>query len=289
MDSSNNLETSPSAQSAYSSKLVSVVIPTYKRYAYLDLTLKSILSQTHTQLEILVVADGDDAQTKLVVDNQHDARVRYLYVPRAGFPAVPRNEGLRKSQGSLLAFCDDDDLWYPSKLAEQIPYLLDGPYGMCTTDYDYIDQNGTLLDSVNYYQNYYGPIDWRTFFPSMGFICNAAGLFTREVYERVGGVNEDPKLRAHEDFEYWMRVLYEFKGYFIDRKLVSYRLHQGSIQKNNPWKVLQNRLTLHRSLKNTLPIPTTMYARKCAKIFAHYLFNQFPFSERLVRRLQGRR
>lgn len=276
-------------ESDSSDKLVSVVIPTFKRYAFLDVTLKSILAQTHRNLEILVVADGDDPETKQVVANQNDPRAQYHFVDHAGFPAVPRNEGLRRAKGDFLAFCDDDDLWYPTKLEEQLPYLLTGEYGMCTTDYDYIDQNGKLLDSVNYYRKYYGPIDWKTFFPSMGFICNAAGVFTREVYERVGGVNEDPKLRAHEDFEFWMRVLYESKGYFISRKLVSYRVHQGSIQRNNPRKVLQNRLTLHRSLKKTLAIPSTMYARKFAKILVHYLFNQFPVSERLFRTMQGRR
>ncbi len=272
-----------------SDKLVSVVIPTYKRDAFLDLTLKSIVAQTHSNLEVLVVADGDDAATKRVVENQKDPRVRYLHVNHAGFPAVPRNEGLRQSKGDLLAFCDDDDLWYPTKLEEQIPVLRSGEYGMCTTDYDYIDQHGTLLNSVNFYRQYYGPVDWRIFFHSMGFICNAAGVFTRDVYDRVGGVNEDPKLKAHEDFEYWMRVLYVSKGYFINRKLVSYRLHQGSIQKTNPWKSFQNRLTLHRSMKKTLSISNTMYARKCAKIFVHYLFNQFPVSERLFRNVQGRR
>jgi teichuronic acid biosynthesis glycosyltransferase TuaG len=282
------LELGPSVKSDSSDLLVSVVIPAFKRYGFLDLTLKSILAQTHKNLEVLVVADGDDIETRKVVANQTDSRAKYLFVNHAGFPAVPRNEGLRQSQGDLLAFCDDDDLWYPTKLAEQIPWLLSGEYGMCTTDYDYIDQNGALLDNVNYYQKYYGPIDWSTFFPSMGFICNAAGMFTREVYELVGDVNEDPRLRAHEDFEYWMRVLFVCKGYFLDRKLVSYRIHQGSIQKNSPWKVFQNRLILQRSLKKTLDIPNAMYARKCAKIFIHYLFNQFPASEKLFRVLQRR-
>ncbi len=275
-------------KSDVSDKLVSVVIPTFKRHSFLDLTLKSIRAQTHTNLEVLVIADGDDAETKQVVDNQQDPRVRYLSVSHVGFPAVPRNEGLRQSKGELLAFCDDDDLWYPTKLEGQIPALLSGQYGMCTTDYDYIDENGRLLTTVNYYRKYYGPIDWRTFFPSMGFICNAAGLFTREVYDRVGGVNEDPKLRANEDFEFWMRVLYEYKGYFINRNLVSYRVHQGSIQKNSPWTAYQNRLALHRSLKKSLSIPRTMYARKRAKIFARYLFDRYPATEKLFRIIQRR-
>ena len=110
------IETRSSVESDSSDKLVSVVIPTYKRYAYLDLTLKSILAQTHGNLEVLVVADGDDGETKEIVENQKDPRARYLYVNHAGFPAVPRNKGLRQAKGDLLAFCDDDDLWYPTKL-----------------------------------------------------------------------------------------------------------------------------------------------------------------------------
>ena len=268
---------------------ISIIIPTYNSASHLKEAIESVLNQTYSDLEIMIIDDGSTDKTKQVVENQKDPRAKYLHVSHAGFPAVPRNEGLRESEGDLLAFCDDDDLWYPTKLEEQIPVLLSGEYGMCTTDYDYIDQDGKLLHGVNHYRKYYGPIDWKTFFPSMGFICNAAGLFTREVFERVGGVNEDPKLRAHEDFEYWMRVLYESKGYFINRKLVSYRLHQGSIQKNNPWKVFKNRLTLHRSLKKTLSIPTTVYARKYAKLCVHYLFDRFPASERLFRTLQGHR
>lgn len=268
--------------------LVSVIVPTYKRQDYLVLTLQSILAQTHRDVELLVVADGHDELTETVVRDLSDSRAKYLFTPHAGFPAVPRNEGLRNSQGSLLAFCDDDDIWHPTKLAEQIPVLRDGNFGMCATDYDYVDQDGVKTDQRNYYDNYHGPISWQTFFHSMGFICNATGLFTREVYERIGDVNEDPQLKANEDYEYWMRVLYEFDGFLMKEKLVSYRVHQGSIQKNSAWRVLQSRRALHKSMKRSLAIPNADHLRKSAKLWFHFVCDQYPFARRVLRRVQGR-
>lgn len=270
-----------------SSSLVSVIVPTYKRHDYLALTLESILAQTHQNLEVLVVSDGDDDLTKAVVGGLSDSRLKYLFIEHSGRPAVPRNEGLRQAQGDMLAFCDDDDIWLTRKLESQITVLSDG-FQMCTTDYSYIDQNGEELDRENYYDKYHGPFDWQTFFQSMGFICNAAVLFTRKAFERVGFVNESVELRAYEDFEYWMRMLYRNKGFFINRKLVAYRVHEGSIQRDEPRKVLDQRLALHRSLRETINIPSVDYYRKYVKLLCHYGFDRWPMTKKIFRTLQGR-
>ena len=267
---------------------VSVIVSTYQRPEFLGLTLASIVAQTYENLETIVVSDGHDTATEAVVSELNDPRVTYCYTPHAGFPAVPRNEGLRRSTGDFLAFCDDDDLWYPEKIAEQVPLLQEGKYGMCTTDYDYVDQHGKRLARQNFYSDYFGQIDWRTFFHSMGFICNAAVLFTREMYEKTGDVNEDPELRSHEDFEYWMRMLFQCEGIFMKQKLVSYRVHSGSIQRDTPWKVLKKRLALHRVLKQQLAIPAVDVLRKRSKLLAHYLFDEYPWSKQAFRRLQNR-
>lgn len=268
--------------------LVSVIVSTYQRPEFLGLTLGSIVAQTYRNVETIVVSDGHDAATEAVVSKLNDPRVTYCHTPHAGFPAVPRNEGLRRSKGDFLAFCDDDDLWYPEKIAEQVPVLQEGPYGMCTTDYDYVDQYGNTLEQQNYYDDYVGPIDWRTFFHSMGFICNAAVLFTREMYEKTGDVNEDPELRSHEDFEYWMRMLFQCEGIFLKQKFVSYRVHSGSIQRDTPWKVYRKRLALHRILRQRLDIPAVDDLRKKSKLLAHFLFDQCPWAKKAFRRIQNR-
>ena len=159
---------------------------------------------------------------------------------------------------------------------------------LATTDYDFIDENGQTSQSETYFSHYHGEIDWRTFFHSMGFICNAAGLFTREVYEQIGPVNEAPELKAHEDFEYWMRILMQYDGFFMDRKLVGYRVHSGSIQKLSPWKVFQRRRILHQVLKQELEIPRSDYLRKTCKLWAHFCFDSCAPAKQMLRRLQQR-
>jgi hypothetical protein len=122
----------------------------------------------------------------------------------------------------------------------------------------------------------------------MGFICNAAGVFTRAAYEAVGPLNEAPELKAHEDYEYWMRILMQFPGYFMDEKLVGYRVHPGSIQKTSPWGVLQRRRILHRILKQQLEIPLGDFARKSCKLWVHFFLDQFPVLKTATRVLQGK-
>jgi glycosyltransferase involved in cell wall biosynthesis len=259
--------------------LVSVIVPTFQRTDYLRHTLVAILSQTHQALEVIVVSDGADSTTEELVASFGDRRLVYCWTKHAGFPAVPRNEGLRRCRGDLIAFCDDDDVWYPNKLQRQIDCLFGGAYGMCTTEYNFIDSQGAKLPRVNHFAGYHGSIEWPTFFGSMGFICNSAVLFTREVYQTVGGLNESPSLRAHEDYEYWMRVLMKFPGFFLDETLVGYRIHDGSIQRNVPSKVLSHRIALHRHLRRTQSIPTGIYAKKIVKLWVQYVFDRFPWTK----------
>ena len=267
--------------------LLSIIVSTYKRYDFLEKTLDSLRGQTYRDIEILVVSDGKDSQSESVVNATSDSRVRYLFTPHAGFPAVPRNGGLRHAQGQWLAFCDDDDLWHPEKVSRQLPVLLDGQYSFCTSDYDYIDQYDQPLKVTNHYEPYFGRFDWRTFYHSMGFICNAAVVFNRELHETIGFLNEDPDLKAHEDFEYWMRMLFQRDAFMLDQKLVSYRVHGGSIQVQKPWQTYQRRRALHRILHQVLPIPLQDRARKSIKTAIHLAFDQFPPLKRGFRRLQG--
>lgn len=98
--------------------LVSVIIPTYNRQAYLPAAIDSVLAQTHSDLELIVVDDGSEDDTAIVVQGhaQKDRRVRYLrHGSRKGAQAA-RNTGIRASQGRWIAFLDSDDQWLPDSL-----------------------------------------------------------------------------------------------------------------------------------------------------------------------------
>ena len=106
-----------------SSPAVSVVVPTYQRPDYLRQTLQSILSQTWSDLEVLVVSDGPSEETESVVRELGDARLVSLSIPHHGWPAPSRNAGIARARAEFIAFCDDDDLWERDKLEVQLAAL----------------------------------------------------------------------------------------------------------------------------------------------------------------------
>ena len=99
---------------------VSVLIPTYNYGPFLSEALESVLAQTYTDYEILVLDDGSVDHTAQVAAAY--PQVRYLYQENAGIAAT-RNRLIRQSQGELVAFLDADDLWEPEKLEQQVRYL----------------------------------------------------------------------------------------------------------------------------------------------------------------------
>ncbi|HXF99752.1 MAG TPA: glycosyltransferase family A protein, partial [Bacteroidota bacterium] len=106
------------------SPLVSVVIPAYNAEKYIRRTLESALAQTYEPFEVIVVDDGStDATAEIVRDiAARDRRMRLLQKENGGV-ATARNLGIQSSDGSLIAPLDADDVWYPSKLEEQMSLM----------------------------------------------------------------------------------------------------------------------------------------------------------------------
>src|SRR5882672_1834830 len=94
----------------------SIVIPTYNRAAKLKLTLDSVIAQTFTDFEVLVMDDGSSDNTREMVESFRDSRIRYQWAPNSGGPATPRNRGIDAAVADWICFLDADDRWYPDKL-----------------------------------------------------------------------------------------------------------------------------------------------------------------------------
>jgi GT2 family glycosyltransferase len=140
------------------SDTVSVIIPTHNRAPQLLRAVRSVLEQSHQDLEVLVVDDESTDDTRAVVEAIDDTRVRYLWQPNAG-PAAARNNGLRHSRGDYIALLDDDDEWLPWKIEAQIKVLQAFPdAGLVWTDMMAVDTAGnTVHDSylTKRYTGYY--------------------------------------------------------------------------------------------------------------------------------------
>jgi GalNAc5-diNAcBac-PP-undecaprenol beta-1,3-glucosyltransferase len=104
-------------------RLVSVIIPTFKRAEFIPRVIENVRRQTHANIEILVIDDGSPDHTSSVVNAIPDSRIRYIRHETNKGVSAARNTGIREARGEYIAFIDDDDMWSEDKLEKQLKAL----------------------------------------------------------------------------------------------------------------------------------------------------------------------
>jgi O-antigen biosynthesis protein len=198
---------------------VSVVIPTYNRAALLPRALRSVLAQTHRDLEVLVVDDGSTDDTASVVAEAGDTRVRYIRQPRNAGVAAARNRGLRESRGTFVAFLDSDDEWRPEKLEMQLA-LFDSHSDETALVYTGVENVRTDGTSSIDHPRDRGDVYTRMLAVNVIHGGGSNVLIRRSVVATAGFFHES--LPAIEDYEYWLRITRFFRVDCVDAPLVRY-------------------------------------------------------------------
>ena len=218
--------------------LVSVVIPTYNRADYLELTLNSVIGQTYQNIEVLVVDDGSSNNLTRDLCSKYN-KVKYIRIENSGGPAKPRNVGIEQSTGEYVAFVDDDDIWNLDKLEKQVEILnANEDFGLVHSYCELIDEHGGKIEGVigrpRHTFDKHGDVLKRMF--GSWTVMMPTPMIRIELIKKVGGFNEriPPGL---EDVEYWSRCAFYTKFYYLDEPLVLYRKHSGNISQNNKFYV----------------------------------------------------
>lgn len=123
--------------------LVSIIMPSYNTEKYIAKSIKSVLTQTYQNWELLIVDDcSTDNTDKVVEPYLADSRIRFFRNEQNSGAAVSRNRALREAKGRWIAFLDSDDLWKPEKLHRQINFMQENAYHFSYTNYSEIDEIG---------------------------------------------------------------------------------------------------------------------------------------------------
>lgn len=206
---------------------VSVVIPAYNSIAYLPETVASVLQQTFTDFEILIVDDGSTDQTVAWANQIPDSRVCVITQPNQGV-SVARNTGILCAQGDYVAFLDADDVWEPNKLEQQVRYLETNPtIGWVHSWVSLIDAHSQPVGK-RLISHAEGQI-WKTLIFRNAIAC--CSVMVRRSCFSVAGLF-DPEIRSAEDWELWIRLAFHYPVGLIKQPLARYRVLPTSKSKN---------------------------------------------------------
>lgn len=210
---------------------VSVIIPTYNRERLIERSIRSVLNQSYTNIEVIVVDDGSKDNTEKVVKSINDERIIY-YKQKNGGAAKARNTGVRLATADYIAFHDSDDVWREDKLEKQMNFLMENPqYGMVYCNYE-INKIDGLVFVVPRNLNVIGELDGDMFLTLL--VNNTIGtptmLLKKELFEELGGFDET--LHCLEDWDFALKFSEYYYIGFLDEVLIDVYQQAGSVSTN---------------------------------------------------------
>jgi glycosyltransferase involved in cell wall biosynthesis len=212
--------------------LISVIIPVYNGERTIQETIESVLNQTFTNFELIVIDDGSQDSTLQIVSTIQDPRIKVFSHPNAGV-STSRNRGLSHATGEFISFIDADDLWTPDKLECQLKALQENPKAAVAYSWtDWIDRSNQLLGRGSYLPEQ-GDVFAKLLlndFVASGSNC----LIRREALAEVG--NFDREVAPAEDWDMWLRLAIRYEFVLVPSAQILYRISPNSAS-FNVWKM----------------------------------------------------
>ncbi|MFN5562715.1 MAG: glycosyltransferase family 2 protein [Pseudanabaena sp.] len=221
---------------------VSVIMPVYNVEKYIAETISSVLAQTFTDFELLIIDDESKDRSIEICESFTDQRVKIIHQKNRGL-AGARNTGIRHAQGEYLAFLDSDDVWLPSKIQMHVLHLDSNPLvGVSFCSSEFIDDDSNPLGNFqipqtknitpelvlcrNPISNGSVPVIRKSVFTDIEFTANFYGTDEKFYF--------DDRFRQSEDIECWIRIALTTKWQIegIPDALTLYRVNSGGLSAN---------------------------------------------------------
>lgn len=220
--------------------LISIVMPSYNTDKYIENSINSVINQTYTNWELIIVDDCSSDNTDEIIRGFDDIRIRYVKNDRNSGAAISRNRALRLAQGRWIAFLDSDDLWRPEKLEKQLQFMKEHGYSFTFTDYR-IKLNGRWLPYINI-----GPsiITKRRLY-NYCYISTITVMYDRE---RVGLIQIED-IRKNNDYAMWFQAIEKTNFYRLPECLSFYVKHENSVSSGSKIRLIKfHYIMFHKAL-----------------------------------------
>lgn len=228
-------------------ELVSIIMPSYNTANYIEESVKSVIAQTYSDWELIIVDDCSTDNTDAVVSPfLTDPRIKYFKNEKNSGAAVSRNRALREAKGKWIAFLDSDDLWLPEKLQKQIAFMESHGYHFSYTNYIEIDENSEPNG-----KNVTGPK--KITHHGMYNYCWMGCLTVMYDVEAIG-LLQVADIKKNNDYAMWLKASKKANCYLLDETLAKYRRRSGSISSHGYIKLIKWHYKLFREAEKRSPV-----------------------------------
>lgn len=255
----------------------SVVIPTYNHAHFLERALQSVVNQTFTDWEIIIIDNHSEDNTDLIVEKFKDPRVRFFKINNNGIIAASRNKGINEANGEWIAFLDSDDYWDPRKLQSCLEVISD------EVDFIYHD-----LKVVGQKENLFSWSSDKTrqtkgkplidMLLNGNLIGNSSVVVRRVLIEKAGLLEEDPQMIGAEDFNAWLKIAeLTDKFLYLPKFLGFYEFHVAGVSRKDMSECY--RIATYNFIQRLNPVQRNQLNAHIAYMKGRYLFLNGKFSE----------
>ena len=199
--------------------LVSIITPNYNSGRFIKDCIESVLAQTYTNWEMIIIDDGSNDNSKEIITNLSvcDERIQTVFLDKNIGAAGARNIAIRKAVGKYIAFLDSDDLWIPDKLGQQISFMNQKDIAFSFTTYQVISEDGLIERNVVHAPKF---MDYDAYLKD-----TIIGCLTVVVDREKTGEFQMPDISSSHDMALWLLIMKRgFIAYGIDINLAKYRL-----------------------------------------------------------------
>jgi teichuronic acid biosynthesis glycosyltransferase TuaG len=241
--------------------LISIITPVYNSRKYIEETVQSVLNQTYTNWEMVIVDDCSTDGSVAIINKfvAMDNRIRLIEQPvNMGHPSYARNIALKEAKGKYIAFLDSDDVWYPNKLELQTNYIKHNPdcYILCSS-YEKINEHGESRNRIVLSKR---KVNYKELLKSNS-IGNLTGMYNQD---RLGKCFQEPII--HEDYIMWLALVkVAGSAHGIPEVTAKYRIHDNSVSSSKT-KVLRAQWYIYRRILH-LNVVTSIFYFTCYAYF----------------------
>ncbi|CAH6975624.1 putative Glycosyltransferase family 2 protein [Vibrio chagasii] len=222
---------------------VSVVIPAFNASDYIKETIDSVLNQSMSAFEVIIVDDLSDdySELKRLVANLNDKRVKLFRLKEKGNGAIARNKGVSLSSGNVIAFLDADDVWHPNKLSYQLKMLEPGTVISCVSKVKLREGGEENVRSeyneeLSVSQNLFGSLQHNL------VLQTSTIMLYKSDFERSGGYDE--RLGRHQDFQLVFSLEKSGCRFKVCNQVLSYYIKSKNSDVKKKWSIENSSLFL---------------------------------------------